>query len=650
MADYYLRHGDYPAYSAVPSGSGWPLDAIDGDGLGTDLAVPAVATIALAGVTAAAGNAVVIMGVTLTCVASGAAANQFNAASGATLATNLAAAINAATGTVNAGTSAATPQLRDMVYARVNPGLNTSVQIMTRPGSATLNHASNSNVAISSSGFGVAPTITQFAGGASGAWGYLWNSMGALFPSNKAVNTYGVAFVAAAARPLVGPVLTMDDQVWQRGSGVFINSPVAGATIAVTAMLNLVVDSGTVWPGSNGPLTFVSNCGSGSSSFQILASHSVAFPRPLVWGSVEKEKMVFLQLAAASNSGGIIVGTNSGSYNGFTVFNALFNEATSSTSSFIRLSMNAAAQVRLIGCRFVFNRNFFYPLTLANAAAELRFEAVDCVFEWTALAASPGALFSVGNPSATQTWKLLNCRAIGASPQVFSGSGATLNRVNLIGRNLAGFSLSTTLMGQLGSSIGPSEDAGVCLLQNVGDDRAMRLESIMAVVDWMPGQGYPVLNSTLPNGTPWSYRMLLSGAESAARYGGATELLTLTKLHEDADAVRTVRVEMLVPSANASSITEGCLTGMVSYTDTAGIARAERFSWPLLPRTNATPLSSSAASWALNSYGAHVARKLEMTTAYAVKQGTEVEVSLFQRAPMPAPLVEVFVDPDLVIA
>ena len=97
MAEYYLDHGVYPAYAATPT---WPNggtpSAQDGDGAATGVASSAVASIDFTGITAAATNSLAVAGVTLTCVASGATANQFNAGSGATLATNVAAAINAA--------------------------------------------------------------------------------------------------------------------------------------------------------------------------------------------------------------------------------------------------------------------------------------------------------------------------------------------------------------------------------------------------------------------------------------------------------------------------------------------------------------------------------------------------------------------------
>ena len=102
MSAWYIDHGCtlYPtAYMAAVTSAAASLPQ-EGDGFTNGLGVApavAVATMDFAATTAMAGAAFGVQGATLVCVASGATSTQFNAGAGMVLATNLAAAINAAT-------------------------------------------------------------------------------------------------------------------------------------------------------------------------------------------------------------------------------------------------------------------------------------------------------------------------------------------------------------------------------------------------------------------------------------------------------------------------------------------------------------------------------------------------------------------------
>ena len=130
MASWYIDHGCtlYPTtYMSVPVGAGSFPQEGDGEanGLGTTPAV-SVATMNFSAATAAAGATIVIMGATLTCVASGAVANQFNAGTGTTLAANIATSINAATANPTTTTGGiATPHLKGLVWASAASGVLT---------------------------------------------------------------------------------------------------------------------------------------------------------------------------------------------------------------------------------------------------------------------------------------------------------------------------------------------------------------------------------------------------------------------------------------------------------------------------------------------------------------------------------------------
>ena len=180
MADFYLDHN---AYNVTTNrlGRDTPPWGVPQEGDGAALAPSSAASIAEIKINAVptASETLVIAGATITAGAS-AAANVFvRGANVQATAANIVTLLNSANATAVVGASVAIAvgnlanQLRNMVYARVKPGQTDTVQIMFRVGSDALNHANNSAVAISSAGWGTAPTVTQFAGGVSGCWGCL---------------------------------------------------------------------------------------------------------------------------------------------------------------------------------------------------------------------------------------------------------------------------------------------------------------------------------------------------------------------------------------------------------------------------------------------------------------------------------------------
>ena len=149
MSAWHIDHGCvlYPsAYMSVPaSAASLPQE---GDGLTNGLgATPtvAVATMDFAGSTAVSGASFAVHGATLTCVTSGATPTQFNAGAMATLAANLAAAINAATALPTTSTGGISPYLKALVWASASGAVLT---VYTRIASSLLNTASNASATL----------------------------------------------------------------------------------------------------------------------------------------------------------------------------------------------------------------------------------------------------------------------------------------------------------------------------------------------------------------------------------------------------------------------------------------------------------------------------------------------------------------------
>lgn len=222
--------------------------AQEGDGQAAAPGTSATVDIDLAGVTAAAGNTLSIMGALLTCVASGAGVNQFNAGSGATLVANLVTAINRTTNTSLVVAQAAgwtTPKVQDVVFARIGTP-TTTLQLMTRAGSATYNAS-----VVTHSGMTGAAGPWTFSGGVSGCWGYWQTPNAAVLASAIARGTYGIM---ATVMPIAGAPLA-GDRVWvRRGRSVrYALAAVLQTPPAIgTANDPLVIqtdDEGVAWPG-----------------------------------------------------------------------------------------------------------------------------------------------------------------------------------------------------------------------------------------------------------------------------------------------------------------------------------------------------------------------------------------------------------------
>lgn len=243
----------------------------EGDGTAKGAATSATVDIDLSGATADAGDTFSVMGAVLTCVASGATTNQFNAGSGATLVSNLVTAINRTTNTSTVAAQAsgwATPKVQDAVFARIGSP-TTTLQIMTRAGSAQYNSST-----VAQSGMTGVTGPWTFSGGAGGAWGYVAGGTVAFWPSAVAVNTYGV--LGTTVGPLAG-VVSPGDKIFNRAGRTFVHHATGGPLTprsfgsAKSNPVLFVVDDGTEWPadGSTPVFSWIGAHGTNSLGLQI---------------------------------------------------------------------------------------------------------------------------------------------------------------------------------------------------------------------------------------------------------------------------------------------------------------------------------------------------------------------------------------------
>jgi hypothetical protein len=244
MANFYLDvsaiGNEYQSYADIPATWGVPQDGNGLAGPGHSASV-AIATISCNEASASGTGTLSVLGVTVSSSLNG---------TGSILATNIADAINASTTAVSASYCSATLGLKYLVYARVNPVLNTEVQIMLRIAGEDWNGITPAHTDITGL------SVVAFTGGANGPFAYWWNTstvFGKTLASNATTTSYGL--LTQFSPGVLNP--TADDVVFVRTSrgGVNLNAGYITTTNIwqqTAKSRTYVFDDGEVWAGDDG--------------------------------------------------------------------------------------------------------------------------------------------------------------------------------------------------------------------------------------------------------------------------------------------------------------------------------------------------------------------------------------------------------------
>lgn len=515
MATKYLDHGLYPSIASVPT---WGV-AQDGDGTAVGASTPAIVSIDLSAATAAAGATFVVMGAVLTCVTSGAGANQFNAGSGATLVANLVSAINSASAT-NVCSAAPhntarwkTPKIQDTVFARIGTP-TTTLQIMTRAGSSSYNGVGT----IATSGFtGGTFGPYSFSGGAGGAWGWVLNTVAAL-GSAQAICTYG----AWAQNGVLAGAFDGGDLVYVR-SGKTITIPANNYNcIFPTNMgeefnpVKFRIDRSEQWSdGTNPVFTIQQTLNSNGNTFNFGAIYNTS------WAIIEGNRISegeynFLITGRSSyqvNGGGAkfyingpmtITGckaenTNTGPIgfmtsgyasdnNEATIFNDVYFK-WNNTSTLLGTGNGKHSHAILNGCTFdnAGNSNPNVQIIALEQYADCLYTFNGC--RWINFV-SGSQMFTQPTQSYGQRHKIIF-------------SDCEFGDVSVRGPL---FALQT-------SSYFHQEDKFIAVSSRIGK-KEFSLDSCVGMYEWNTSKGQPVLNALLEDGTGWSIRVVPSTVAS----------------------------------------------------------------------------------------------------------------------------------------
>lgn len=625
----------------------------EGDGTAsTAAAASAVVSIDLSAATAAAGATFAVMGATLTCVASGATVNNFNAGSGATLVANLVAAINRTTATATIAAQAAgwsTPKIQDAVFAKVGSP-TTTLMIMTRAGSAQYNSSQVTTAGLTGGTFGP----YTFSGGSGGAWGWIFHHRATMWPSAQAAGLYGIW---GANKTLAG-VMNAGDVVKVRANKTITLNASTNVTASVAAIgtvaapVRFDIDDGTVWPadGSTPVLkvkqlvtanqAFLVGPISASSFFHFNAKRYASGQRNLVF---EQTGGVGPTIATM----GIYIGPGTRYDNIDMIMGA--GSSGSGQFRFIPTSTNNVGTI-VKGCRVLWQIQNAASCFVSHASVNspVRAQFIDCEFSQAA-------------PSALQ------------NPVLNFPIGGSASRMEFIGCSFTGFVAGSRLLLLASNPVGTTTVFTDCDLGNITlrDTAAVYaagahyldgvyyssklvtatckrdffLDTRSGFAEWNSQRGFPTSSAMLLDGTtPWSiYASPTNQSTQIGKYC-PFELPRIQKMNTLATATRTVTAQFLVEST--LSWTTADVSILIGYIDSTGaqvyIDNFDQFG---------AALSASSATWTTTTFNGQTFIAKEFAVSCAdLAINTEVTCQVRLHSSVANNTLGIFLNPELVIA
>lgn len=649
MADFYCDHGAYATNLGATPTWGSPQE---GDGSSKDAATAsAVASIAL--------SAIPTSGTFSCCGVTISTTGVIGAATVTAAADTLAANINATTTTVASGVAVGTPQLRNLVYARgpTDGAPAGTCQIMMRIGSETLNYAANVSAAIASTFTGT-PTITQFAGGAGGCWGWMENTVSLGVSSSLAIGQYGLRSLAVPYVCAQGSVVqkpTFSDPIWVRNGKTitFPNSPLNLVTKQRTYEPQFIIDNGTVWAGDSQSGVFsveIYPPGSNTTNYALNTSFSGAH-KQVSFRAIEPGCLVFKAIGTNTSAN-----LNFELGAGCRLENATIIEDVELSSSGI-ISVAALntyqAHNAYVNCFFdfrpsraAFARGYFFSPSPSAAAGTTDFIGCRLSFNISG-GGDPGPIVNIPTALGNSSVRFRDCSFSGyaAKFRAFGGVATSWAYNEYVFENCSGVKLDAAYVGLTAFATNPlSDSAAIMQFSSADIGHQFRYECQSGALDWNPdaSPAYPTFGAVQPDGTEYAIRLdwFPTAAQTPSRPFWSPKF---SMLFVATSAAKTVTLHLMTPTA--VTLNSRHLGLHVFYIDGSGIPRSES---TLL---KAVPVASGATWVNADSWSSHEATKLTLTTQYAVKQNTEISARVSINTPSPTgTLQSVFVSPEFALS
>jgi hypothetical protein len=616
MAEFYFDHSaignEYEAYADTPTTWAVPQDGNGKAGPGHAAAV-AIATVDVAGCTASGTGTIGVLGVTVS--------STLNA-TGAALATAIASAINAASGAVSSTYSALLLPLNRLVYARVDPGLSTRVQIMMRIAGTDWVGFSPTQANISP-----AATISNFAGGANGPFSYFVNNTTVF---GKTQGTYGIAVVAPAS--VTNPASATDvihGRTKRSAANLSVTITSSSAFGIYWQSRNFLFDNGTVWSGDNGKFTFThKNTQSG------VNTHSYFMPQgggSLCFESRGVDNFE-LQGAATGSSGSIVM------------FGRMFD--SNSRMAFIR-SRFVEGSDNTVGNRisiFGDDGSSYASLSVDLSGSYVEYRSTAKTLINCSGSGVPGNKIKLNGlrvsvEAATGAiGSFIRCEGSGTAHQIewiggsVSDSNGVFKCVNPISVTTSQTStdiLIDSVVGVTDPSVGWSasrtSSSRMAWNSPEGPNKGFRLETNQYSADWKDNSNFPYTTASDLRGNPWSHRVTWTSIPDP--FNVVTPLI-LPHYYRGAAAAKEITLDLYVPNTATFYLDE--LQMIATYVDSSDVMRTESVGGARGLRFGTrTALSAGSATWTPNGIAsAHSGKKISLTTSQPIKQNSEVIISL----------------------
>lgn len=638
--------GRYAAPLNTPLAWGVPQE---GDGL-AKAASTASATVVLsmAGATAVAGNTFSVMGAVLTCVASGAGANQFNAGSGATLVANLVAAINRTTNTNTVAAQATgwvAHKLQNAVFAKQGT-TTTNLEIMTRAGSATYNGLVAMTWA-GVTGLGSPPT---WSGGVSGCWGWFTNAA-TMLPSAIAPYGYGVY---GGVAPIAG-ALAAGDRVVER-SGKTIVFPTSGEITPLSLAagtrnepITIEIDDSTEWADGTDPVFLIrgfptyylgATLGfrSGGSGFyySLIAKK---YSDTLYGFSVEWDESaspLYIGVTSSSEYTGCRF-RHSRQGSGYLQLLPPSNSSTDGDVALFKQCLISSPQTN----------SPFLPYSSYQNSWSAHF--LDCVFSNAGNAGNSLEFLPSGGQIVRMQLRFTSCRWV----DYVSGSLNSVDANSAVPYQAYFSNCDYDNLGIRGPAKLVSQSSVVAGSSQYGK-REFFVNTNQGFVEWTANRSFPVCNAKLLNGIDgWSIHMVPTTTTGILSRFNPLKTPRIGKINSLPDGVRTLTLELAVH--NALVWDRSHISAVIEYMGTDGKLRTvDTYDY------DGAALDVSTATWSAESSGQvtyvdaslvqyHNKRKFSVTTPTPIASGTEISITVCLHSAVASSTHGVFVDPEILV-
>lgn len=634
MADFYLDTSaignEYEAYADTPTTWGVPQDG-NGKAADASSAAVAIATIDVAGCSASGTGTIGIFGVTVS--------STLNA-SGSALATAIASAINAATGAVTSIYSALLLPINRLVYARVNPGLNTQVQVMLRIAGADWVSFSPTQANITP-----AATISNFAGGADGPFAYLFNTT-AVF--GKAALAYGIFTSTSSAITNPGADDVINVRTERSGTALSVSYAASSGGINIrtpaSSNKNFLFDNGAIWIGDDGQFTITldNTTASTDTNFSTGSGARLALIAATKDGLLVKGKTVSPGYACFFG-----MSNNSGT---FYAYQVKFEQMVA-TGNGIRLYPYAVnTYVTLHDCHVLLRTTHGISAN-TTGLYDTHVSYLGTTFEWQGIGANVASLITFSGNSSRASGanfvKVAGCKfivdagAYALAALISGGSNITTGEMKVVVENNIGLPNPSAGFGASGNS---GEDA-VFIWRDQATG-SFRHETPVVSSDWVSSNAsaYPTLYAVSRYGVPMGMRFSWEAARLVNVWRYTAEAASISTFYREASATKTCSIELLVPTAEIPYKSQIGL--LLTYTDVDGNQRIEE---SFTHRYDTTALADGVGtgSWTLNGVTGVSSKCLSVTTAYEIKINTEVSAKIILAGNAPTGTRVIYLSPEV---